>query len=652
MRKRLDRVSHPRHSTERALRVEICAQQRCYFFSRLFSTALLPAKRDGFFKEFRKNSSPSLILTITGDAKKPELGYTRCVQQFALHGAIYYLMNRKRHFQAENPDGNDGLWGSWIVTGGTCGGVMGACGKCYSDLTKRTKEQSPDVTLLGIARSGPEDLETPLKTSQADADVVLKSPSNYDPHHDFLILYDNGEPLAHGKKERQWGTEVQFRRAFELYTARKMNPGASVVCMVFGGGKNTFATILSCCRDKIPVLLIKDSGKGKAADLLIEARTWVKRCLLYLRFPQFNLETHNFIRILQNHPDPSDPYVFEWYRQRQEIIRPVLGDTCTFERFIACCTSPLVDVFYPNFLVFARREFFRRNITIDPKDVACVDDFFKVGKKILDKGKMLNLLWHSKCFFLPNSGTQDSDKLSDVEVAFHQVFYPESSRASSGQNPFFEAELDFLKQIFSDDKPGEEFEAFVSFLASTATSNNIVTDYGMMTKMQEMCLKVGDFWNYSSSWMPKRSLSSTTAAVEQYQCFLDASWFGNIVSGVGKSSSDGAIFADQPFIANLSTEFSPMLFKMHAEKKWKLPSPSILISINGKLIPEASKDEVKQFLRVDLFGFVNSLVSFNQINLPWIFCEGHGELAELISDSSLSSSNRVFAGKSIPVRFA
>jgi hypothetical protein len=250
--------------------------------------ALLPVTRDnplkaGFFKEFGKNSSPALILTITGDAKKPELGYTRCVQQFALHGAIYYLLNRKGRSQPENPDGNDEPLSSWIVTGGTCDGVMGACGKCYSDLRKRTKEQRSDVTLLGIARSGPEDLkESPLNTSESDADVVLKSPSNYDPHHDFLILYDNGEPFAHGKKERQWGTEVQFRRAFELHTARKTNPGASVVCIVFGGGKNTFATILSCCRDKIPVLLIKDSGKGKAADLLIEARTWVKRCLLYL----------------------------------------------------------------------------------------------------------------------------------------------------------------------------------------------------------------------------------------------------------------------------------------------------------------------------------------------------------------------------------
>ncbi len=240
--------------------------------------------------------------------------------------------------------------------------------------------------------------------------------------------------------------------------------------------------------------------------------------------------------------------------------------------------------------------------------------------------------------------------MTDEEAAFHKVFYPKASPASSRQNPFFEAELNFLKQILSEDQPGEEFEAFVSFLASTAASNNIVTDYGMMTKMQDMRRKVGEFWNYSSSWMPKRSLSSTKAAAEQYEYFLDSSWFGSIQSGAGKSSSDGAIIADQPFIANLSTEFSPMLFKMHAEKKWRLPSPSILISINGRLISEASKDEVKQFLRVDLFGFVNSLVSFNQISLPWVFCEGHGELAELISDSSLSSSNRVSAGKSIPVR--
>ena len=381
--------------------------------------------------------------------------------------------------------------------------------------------------------------------------------------------------------------------------------------------------------------------------------------LAHLQFPQLIPETHYFVRILQNHPDPGDPYVFEWYRERQEtLISPVLGDMCTFERFIACCTSPLVDVFYPNFLVFARQEFFRRNITIDPKEghsdnpekVVYVEDLFKAGKKILDIGKMLNLLWHSKCFFLPNLGTQDSGKFSNVEEAFHRVLFETSRASSSEQAPFFEAELNFLKQILSDDQPGEEFKDFVSFLASTATSNNIVTDYGMMTKMQEMRSKVGDFWNYSSSWMPKRSLSSTRAAVEQYQCFLDASWFGNIASGVGKKSSDGTIIPDQPFIANLSTEFSPMLFKMHAEKKWKLPSPSILISINGKLISEASKDEVKQFLRVDLFGFVNSLVSFNQSSLPWIFCEGHGELAGLISDSSLSSSNRVSAGKSIPVR--
>jgi hypothetical protein len=247
-----------------------------------FSHSISPKPADNevrlknkFFEEFRKNHVPSLILTITGDAKNTESEYTRCVQQFALHGAIYYLFNRKS---------DTGVERSWIVTGGTREGIMGACGKCYSSLKKIERVKGAHVTLLGIARSGPEDLQeqTALNSLKADADVLLKSPANYDPHHDFLILFDNGEPLVHGQQKRPWGTEIQFRRAFELQTARQTNPNASVVCMVFGGGKNTFATVLSCCRDKIPVLLIRDSGK--VADILIDARTYVKhlRCCHYI----------------------------------------------------------------------------------------------------------------------------------------------------------------------------------------------------------------------------------------------------------------------------------------------------------------------------------------------------------------------------------
>jgi hypothetical protein len=227
----------------------------------------------------------------------------------------------------------------------------------------------------------------------------------------------------------------------------------------------------------------------------------------------------------------------------------------TFERLIACCTSPLVEVFHPNFLVFARREFSRRHIKIDPKHEQDVQDLFEAGRKISSQGKPLILPKYSPTICLPNSG-YDASKLTNIEGAFHEVFSRVTSRADGkNKNLFFEAEATFLRQILSVDQPGEEFKAFVAYLASTATNNSIVTDYGMMKKMNDMCRNVGDFWKYSSSWIPKRSLSSEPTPKEQFKYLLDSSWFGNIVSRGSGFSRDTAVIADQPFIANLSTNF-------------------------------------------------------------------------------------------------
>jgi hypothetical protein len=210
----------------------------------------------------------------------------------------------------------------------------------------------------------------------------------------------------------------------------------------------------------------------------------------------------------------------------------------------------------------------------------------------------------------------------------------------------FVAERDFLKQILSLEKPGVEFEAFVSYLGSPPTNlqstHRILSDGGVINLLRRKFENVENFWKYSSSWMVRRSLSASTFDA-QYRFFLDSSWFGNIIFDEGNPR-------DTPFIANLTTDFSPLLFHTHAKQMWKLAPPSIVISVLGNMIQDDKcQDFVKQFFRVDLSGYLNSQAALDEDRVPWIFCEGHGGVAGLIGEF-LGSSSRVSAGESTPVR--
>jgi hypothetical protein len=256
----------------------------------------------------KKLKTKDATASFTGEAKDPEdtkdatASITRCVQQFALHGAIYDILNtkcaeEKRRATAEAADAAASAAAAavpkvqnfWIVTGGTNQGIMGQCGRYFRQIKSRF-ESSSHVNLLGIAPTGPlrlKDTVAPLNIDKfpdlsfednSDAALIDKFPelsfednadATLDANHDFLMLYDNGDHSRH------FGTEIQFRRAFELHAARRKNSGkknASVICMVFGGDICTLNTVLSCTRDKIPVLLI--NGSGRAAELLSEARMY------------------------------------------------------------------------------------------------------------------------------------------------------------------------------------------------------------------------------------------------------------------------------------------------------------------------------------------------------------------------------------------
>ncbi len=239
-----------------------------------------------------------------------------------------------------------------------------------------------------------------------------------------------------------------------------------------------------------------------------------------------------------------------------------------------------------------------------------------------------------------NAGTRDQISVQqNVVDAFVYILNGINERA-------FVAERDFLKQILSLEKPGVEFEAFVSYLGSPPTNlqstHRILSDGGIMNLLRRKFENVENFWKYSSSWMSRRSLSASTFD-EQYRFFLDSSWFGNIIF-------EDEVPRDTPFIANLTTDFSPLLFHIHAKQMWKLASPSIVISVLGNMIEDKyCQDFVKQFFRVDFSGYLNSQAALGEDRVPWIFCEGHGGLAGLIGEF-LGSSSRVTAGESIPVR--
>jgi hypothetical protein len=286
--------------------------------------------------------------------------------------------------------------------------------------------------------------------------------------------------------------------------------------------------------------------------------------------------------------------------------------------------------------MFARREFVGRRINTST-DETNLKKLHALGAALIKNtvsGKSPRLFFVLQIILIFNAETRDQN----IVEAFRSILKGINTRA-------FVAEREFLVQILSKE-PDIDFKAFVSYLASPPTmlqdTHRILSDGGMLNLLKRKFENVENFWKYSSSWISRRSLATSTFD-EQYRFFLDSSWFGNIIFGDERNSRD------TPFIANLTTDFSPLLFHMHAEQMWKLAPPSIVVSILGNNIEGESQDFVKQFFRADFSGYLNSLAAFEHEKVPWIFCEGYGVVAGLIGES-LGSSSRVYAGESIPVR--
>jgi len=162
---------------------------------------------------------------------------------------------------------------AWVVTGGTKSGVMDLVGKAM-----RAHDKQRQVPCIGISPFGAlteKWRSLLLRTSLCDCSVVdarkaarekLDADSLHDgtaiqDNHTHSILCDNG---TQGKAA--YGTEGNFRTAFEQFAATMLSDGAPRVMILVNGGMISVQMVAEQIRAGSCVVTCK--GTGRAADAL------------------------------------------------------------------------------------------------------------------------------------------------------------------------------------------------------------------------------------------------------------------------------------------------------------------------------------------------------------------------------------------------
>lgn len=154
---------------------------------------------------------------------------------------------------------------AWLVTGGTDTGVMKLVGEAV-------REYQANVPCIGVtawgAVHGREQLAGAGSWGEAErsGDVVFMrkakksdaAGASLEPNHTHFLLVDTGE-----EGSRAWCGELDFRGRFErTYCRRSKVP---MVLVVVGGSGSKLQAIERAARNRVPIVLIADSGGAPAA---------------------------------------------------------------------------------------------------------------------------------------------------------------------------------------------------------------------------------------------------------------------------------------------------------------------------------------------------------------------------------------------------
>jgi transient receptor potential cation channel subfamily M member 2 len=182
---------------------------------------------------------PSLILSITGGASSKLKQLTDTFKSSLIEAAA--------------------TANAWIITGGTNSGVMKFIGEAIKDHTEMTNNKAEQITLIGIAdwctiknnhllirNDKDNNNENKMFKYSMETDILNKKEkeSPLDSNHSHFILVDNAQLNVRGG-------EIEFRTNFEH------EQNVLVCVLVFGGGRNTFETVLKSVEKGSPCVFVE-----------------------------------------------------------------------------------------------------------------------------------------------------------------------------------------------------------------------------------------------------------------------------------------------------------------------------------------------------------------------------------------------------------
>ncbi|XP_072021686.1 transient receptor potential cation channel subfamily M member-like 2 [Amphiura filiformis] len=201
--------------------------------------------------EWTEGNRPNLLISVTGGA-----------WDFPFNNNIREVFRKGIVEAAESAN-------AWVITGGTNVGVMKYVGTAVGDYETAKTNGKNNIETIGIVSWGKlrADYRNEIDTKLGKGNVVKLDPeptkekgvSSLQPNHSYFILVDDGT--------NKFGSDVLVRGGLEKAMSRNwkvsgLDEQVPVVCIVVEGGPNTIQQAKEAVENKIPIVVVADSGRA------------------------------------------------------------------------------------------------------------------------------------------------------------------------------------------------------------------------------------------------------------------------------------------------------------------------------------------------------------------------------------------------------
>ncbi|XP_072021697.1 transient receptor potential cation channel subfamily M member-like 2 [Amphiura filiformis] len=200
------------------------------------------------------DNRPNLLISVTGGAW--DFPFNTNIKEVFRKGIVEAAESAK----------------AWVITGGTNVGVMKYVGTAVGDYETAKKNGKKKIETIGIAVFGKlrldyrDEIDLALKkgcVGELDpgppAESAEKEVSSLEPNHSYFILVDDGTD--------KYGSDVPLRGGLEKamsenWKVSDLEEKIPVVCIVVEGGPNTIQQAKEAVLNKIPILVVANSGRA------------------------------------------------------------------------------------------------------------------------------------------------------------------------------------------------------------------------------------------------------------------------------------------------------------------------------------------------------------------------------------------------------